>query len=106
MPRGDGGLATAMRSLACLRWAPTLLLEARREDSRFAVNLQRKQRARKDLRTELTDIPGIGPKRQRALLKYFGSLNKIKAATLAELRDMPGLPGSVAERVYRHYQDK
>jgi excinuclease ABC subunit C len=41
--------------------------------------------------------------RQRALLKHFGSLKKIKAASLAELQAMPGLPRSIAEQVYRYF---
>jgi excinuclease ABC subunit C len=87
--------------------AALFLLERLRDEAhRFAITYHRKVRSRAQVKSSLADIPGIGPKRQRALLKYFGSLNKIKAATLAELRDMPGLPGSVAERVYRHYQDK
>ncbi len=87
--------------------AALFLLERLRDEAhRFAITHHRKVRSRAQVKSSLADIPGIGPKRQRALLKYFGSLNKIKAATLAELQDMPGLPESVAERVYRHYQDK
>ena len=87
--------------------AALFLLERLRDEAhRFAITHHRKVRSRAQVKSSLADIPGIGPKRQRALLKYFGSLNKIKAATLAELQDMPGLPESVAERVYRHYRDK
>lgn len=87
--------------------AALFLLERLRDEAhRFAITHHRKVRSKAQMKSSLADIPGIGPKRQRALLKYFGSLNKIKAASLAELRQMPDLPESIAERVYRHYQDK
>ena len=87
--------------------AALFLLERLRDEAhRFAITHHRKVRSKAQMKSSLADIPGIGPKRQKALLKYFGSLNKIKAASLAELRQMPELPESIAERVYRHYQGK
>ena len=87
--------------------AALFLLERLRDEAhRFAITYHRKVRSKAQFKSSLADIPGIGPKRQRALLKYFGSLNKIKAASLAELREMPELPESIAERVYRHYKSK
>ncbi|MGW8312065.1 MAG: helix-hairpin-helix domain-containing protein, partial [Desulfuromonadales bacterium] len=46
---------------------------------------------------------GVGPLRRKALLKKFGSLKGIKAASLAELQSVPGLPSSVAAQIYRHF---
>jgi excinuclease ABC subunit C len=87
--------------------AALFLLERLRDEAhRFAITHHRKLRSKAQIKSSLADIPGIGPKRQRALLKYFGSLNKIKAASLDELRKMPGLPESLADRVFRHYQDQ
>ena len=86
--------------------AALFLLERLRDEAhRFAVSHHRKVRSKAQIKSSLADIPGVGPKRQRALLKYFGSLKKIRQASLAELREMPGLPESVADRVYRHYKD-
>lgn len=87
--------------------AALFLLERLRDEAhRFAVSHHRKVRSQAQIKSSLADIPGIGPKRQRALLKHFGSLNKIKTASLAELRTMPGLPEAVADRVFRYFQDK
>jgi len=85
--------------------AALFLLERLRDEAhRFAITYHRKVRSKSQLKSSLDDIPGVGPKRQRALLKYFGSLKKIKVASLAELQEMPGLPGSIAEQVYRYYR--
>ena len=84
--------------------AALFLLERLRDEAhRFAITHHRKVRRKSQLKSSLDDIPGVGPRRQRALLKHFGSLKKIKAASLAELQVMPGLPRSIAEQVYRYY---
>jgi excinuclease ABC subunit C len=48
----------------------------------------------------LDDLPGIGPKRKRALLKHFGSPEGLSTASREELEAVPGLPGKVAREVY------
>ena len=84
--------------------AALFLLERLRDEAhRFAITHHRKVRSKSQLKSSLDDIPGVGPRRQRALLKHFGSLKKIKAASLAELQVMPGLPRSIAEQVYRYF---
>jgi excinuclease ABC subunit C len=84
--------------------AALFLLERLRDEAhRFAITHHRKVRGKSQLKSSLDDIPGVGPRRQRALLKHFGSLKMIKAASLAELQVMPGLPRSIAEQVYRYY---
>lgn len=84
--------------------AALFLLERLRDEAhRFAITHHRKVRGKAQLQSSLSDIPGVGPKRQKALLKYFGSLKKIKAASLDDLGAMPGLPENVAGQVYRHF---
>ena len=84
--------------------AALFLLERLRDEAhRFAITHHRKVRSKSQLKSSLDDIPGVGPRRQRALLKHFGSLKKIKTASLAELQAMPGLPRSIAEQVYRYF---
>ena len=78
-----------------------LLARLRDEAHRFAIKHHRKVRGKAQLKSSLSDIPGVGPKRQKALLKHFGSLKRIKAASLEELQAMPGLPGSLAEAIYQ-----
>ena len=84
--------------------AALFLLERLRDEAhRFAIAHHRKVRSKSQLKSSLADIPGVGPKRQRALLREFGSLKKIKSASLDRLRGMPGLPATVAEQIYQHF---
>ena len=71
---------------------PALLLVQRIRDEahRFAVTFHRKARAMRDLRSELDDVPGIGPRRRRALLRAFGSLAGVRRATREELDAVVG----------------
>jgi excinuclease ABC subunit C len=88
------------------RGSPALfLLERLRDEAhRFAITYHRKLRGKGQLASVLSDISGVGPGRQRALLKYFGSLKKIKGAELEQLKAMPGLPEAVAEAIYRFFR--
>ena len=84
--------------------AALFLLERLRDEAhRFAITYHRKVRGKAHLQSSLGDIPGIGPRRQRALLKHFGSLNRIKTASLVDLQAMPGLPARIAEEIYKHF---
>ena len=71
---------------------PALLLIQRIRDEahRFAVTFHRKARAMRDLRSELDEVPGIGPRRRRALLRAFGSLAGVRRATREELESVVG----------------
>ncbi len=71
---------------------PALLLLQRIRDEahRFAVTFHRKARSMRDLRSELDGIPGIGPRRRRALLTKFGSLAGVRRATREELEQVVG----------------
>jgi excinuclease ABC subunit C len=71
---------------------PALLLVQRIRDEahRFAVTFHRKARTMRDLRSALDDVPGIGPRRRRALLTAFGSLAGVRRATREELASVVG----------------
>ncbi len=71
---------------------PALLLLQRIRDEahRFAVTFHRKARSMRDLRSELDSVPGIGPRRRRALLTAFGSLAGVRRATREELDAVVG----------------
>ena len=71
---------------------PALLLIQRIRDEahRFAVTFHRKARSMRDLRSELDQVPGIGPRRRRALLTAFGSLSGVRRATREELEAVVG----------------
>ena len=76
-----------------------LLQRIRNEAHRFAVGYNRKLRKRRTLRSELGDIPGIGPTRQKALLSRFGSVPGVRKATEQEIARMPGFSRVLAARV-------
>ena len=72
---------------------PALLLMQRIRDEahRFAITFHRKARSMRDLRSELDEVPGIGPRRRRALLRAFGSLAGVRRATREELESVVGV---------------
>ncbi|MBW2067788.1 MAG: excinuclease ABC subunit UvrC [Deltaproteobacteria bacterium] len=77
--------------------------KVRDEAHRFAISRYREKR-RQTLRQSLLDaIPGIGPKRKAILLKYFKDISSIKEADLEDLMAVPGIPPSVARRVYEFF---
>ncbi|MGD8701011.1 MAG: excinuclease ABC subunit UvrC [Desulfosarcina sp.] len=76
-----------------------LLQQIRDEAHRYALAYQRKQRRRKTVQSALDHVHGVGPKRKRMLLNHFGSIKKIRAATAAEISELPGISRSIAEAV-------
>lgn len=84
--------------------ATLFLLERLRDEAhRFAITYHRKLRSKASLHSVLENIPGVGPTRRKALLKYFGSLKQVRAASLEDLQQMPGLPPSLAESIYQYF---
>jgi len=77
---------------------PALLLIERIRDEahRFAVTFHRKARTMRDLRSQLDDVPGIGPRRRRALLMKFGSVAGVRRATREELEMIVGPKAAAA----------
>jgi excinuclease ABC subunit C len=78
-----------------------LLQRARDEAHRFAVTYHQRLRDKGRLRSPLDDVPGVGPTRRRALLRHFGSLTKVRAATAEELAAAPGIGRDLAERLVK-----
>jgi excinuclease ABC subunit C len=76
-----------------------LLQRARDEAHRFANTYHRRLRDRARLRSPLDDVPGIGPRRRRDLLRHFGSLRRLREATAEELMAVPGITQEIAARV-------
>jgi excinuclease ABC subunit C len=68
-----------------------LVQRIRDEAHRFAITYHRNVRGRTGLRSALDEVQGIGPKRKRELLRRFGSVKGIRAATLEELAAVPGM---------------
>ena len=76
-----------------------LLQRLRDEAHRFAVSYNRKLRKKRTLRSDLSEIPGIGPERQKILLSRFGSVRGVRAATAQEMARLPGISERLAVRV-------
>jgi len=77
-----------------------VLQHIRDEAHRTAVAYHRSLREKRALRSPLDDIPGVGPTRKKALLKRFGSLAKLRAATVEEIARTPGVGPAVAATIY------
>lgn len=77
-----------------------LLQRLRDEAHRFVNTYHRKIRGRANLRSSLVDIPGIGEKRARALLRHFGSLARIRQASIDDLAQAPGMNAPLARTVF------
>ncbi len=76
-----------------------LLQRLRDEAHRFAIAYHKGLRRSQSLSSVLEEIPGVGPKRRRALLKRFGSLDAIRQASLHDLASVQGMNESVARKV-------
>ncbi len=79
-----------------------LLVRIRDEAHRFAITYNRELRRRARLRSALDDIEGIGPVRRRALLSHFGSLKKIREATVEEIAAVKGMNRELAGEIRRY----
>ncbi len=82
-----------------------LFQRIRDEAHRFAITYHRKLRKKEGLRSSLLEIPGVGPTRMKALLRHFGSLKRVKAASTDDLLSVQGITTVVAERI-REYFDR
>jgi len=76
-----------------------LVQRIRDEAHRFAITYHRSVRQKASVRSALDAIPGIGPKRKRALLRKFGSVQRIRQASLDNIAATPGFTRALAEKV-------
>ena len=72
----------------------------RDEAHRFAINFHRQQRSARMRRSVLDDVAGLGPKRRKQLVSAFGSVAKVKEASVEQLAELPGFGPSLAEKIY------
>ena len=79
------------------------LQRLRDEAHRFAIGAHRARRTKALGRSPLDEVPGIGPRRKRALLHHFGSAREVARAGLADLEAVPGINKTVAKVVYDHF---
>jgi len=76
-----------------------LLQRVRDEAHRFAITYQRQKRGKRMVESILDDVPGLGEARKKAVLRQFGSLKRLRAASVEELSSVPGIGPTVAQAV-------
>ncbi|CAN5399309.1 excinuclease ABC subunit UvrC [soil metagenome] len=76
-----------------------LLQRVRDEAHRFAITFHRQKRSKAMIESELSEIPGLGPARRKALLAEFSSLKQLRAAAVDEIAAVPGFGPDLAQRV-------
>jgi excinuclease ABC subunit C len=80
-----------------------LLARIRDEAHRFAISHHKKLRGKASISSVLGEIAGVGEKRQKALLRHFGSLKRLQEAPLEELMQVKGITRPVAEAVWEYF---
>ena len=83
-----------------------LLQRIRDEAHRFAITFHRSLREKRTIRSELDEIGGIGFERKIALLRSFGSVEKIKTVTETELNAVKGISKNLAKKIYEHFSNE
>ncbi len=76
-----------------------LVQRLRDEAHRFAITYHRTLRDRRIVRSAFDDLPGVGPKRKRELLKVFGSIKRVREAPVEQIAAVPGISRALAERI-------
>ncbi|MDQ1483329.1 MAG: excinuclease subunit [Actinomycetota bacterium] len=76
-----------------------LLQRVRDEAHRFAITFHRQRRSKAMTASELDDIPGLGGVRRKALLRHFGSVKRLREATVDQIREVPGIGPALAETI-------
>lgn len=76
-----------------------LVQRVRDEAHRFAITFHRQRRKKSDFKSALDELPGIGPHRKKALLKAFGSVKRIRDASVEELAQVEGIGPSLAKQI-------
>lgn len=80
-----------------------LITRIQDEAHRFAIEYHRSLRSKGQVKSVLDDIPGVGPARRKALMRSFASIEDLKAATAEQLAEIPEIPQSAAEEIYRYF---
>ena len=81
------------------------LQNLRDEAHRFAIGTHRKKRAKSMFKSSLDDIEGVGARRKKDLLTYFGSADDVAQASLVDLQKVDGISKKVAEKIYSYFHN-
>lgn len=80
-----------------------LITRIQDETHRFAIEYHRSLRGKKEVKSILDDIPGVGPSRRKALMRYFKSIEAIRKATVEELVKVDSVTKNVAKNIYKYF---
>ncbi len=83
-----------------------LITRIQDEAHRFAITYHRSLRSKAQVHSVLDEIPGVGPSRRKALMKYFKSIEELRGANAAEISQVPGITANVAEEIYHFFRGK
>ena len=78
-----------------------LIKQVRDESHRFAITFHRELRDKAMTVSVLDDVPGVGPARKRAIMRHFGSMKRLRAASEQEIAEVRGVPADVAKAVHK-----
>jgi excinuclease ABC subunit C len=89
------------------RWPAVLFLLQRLRDEahRFAISYFRKVKEKEDFRSAVDGIPGIGARKKRDLLAFFGDVKKLRQASIEDLQRIEGIGPRMAERIHRFFTE-
>ena len=79
-----------------------LLQRARDEAHRFAITFHRNLRGKSSIKSALDQIPGVGPKRRKMLIRSFGSIKGVREATEEQIAAVPGMTAKIARQIKDH----
>ncbi len=79
------------------------LQNIRDEVHRFAITTHRSKRAKMSVRSVFDEIEGVGPERKKILKKHFGTVEKLKLASLDELKEIKSIPESILTKIYEYF---
>ena len=83
-----------------------LITRIQDEAHRFAIEYHRSLRSKSQVKSVLDDIPGVGPARRKALMKYFKSIEEIKNAQIEQLCEVSEIPEHIAEQIYDFFHQE
>lgn len=81
-----------------------LITRIQDEAHRFAIEYHRSLRSKNQVKSVLDDIPGVGPARRKALMRYFKSIEEIKKADVDELSKVPEIPEHIAQEIFSFFR--
>ena len=79
-------------------------MRIRDEAHRFAITFHRQLKGKSTIKSSLDSIPGVGPKKKKALIRRFGSPRGVKLALQHELEQVEGITPKLAEAIFSHFE--